>query len=52
MTKILIYAAWSVAMLGLYGWSAAFGYSPFGDGQRVSANGVFIGGYRSGPTHK
>lgn len=59
MTKMIIYAVWGIFLLSLYGWSAAYGYSPFGDGENVSSDngnraggGVFVGGYRSGPRHK
>ena len=56
--KTILFGAWGIILLSLYGGAAAYGYSPFGDGQNVSSNGrtggggVFIGGYRSGPRHK
>lgn len=60
--KIILFGAWGVILLSLYGGAAAYGYSPFGDGQNIgsadsnssrgAAGGVFIGGYRSGPRHK
>lgn len=57
MSKMVLFAGWSTLMLSLYGGAAAYGYSPFGDGQNLGrggggVGGVFIGGVRSRPVHK
>jgi len=48
MNRLVMFVGWSALLLSVYGWSAIYGYSPFGDGRAVGP----ATGYRSGPVHK
>ena len=45
-TRLYLYAAWCLMLLGGTAWTSYYAWSPFSDGQRAARTGFY------GPTHK